>query len=47
MQKYRAGIIGLGTMGMLLNMEHRRIGFWKPEDAIRPTSELNLSLIHI
>jgi len=42
MQKYRAGIIGLGTMGMLLNMEHRRIGFWKPEDAIRPTSELNI-----
>ena len=42
MQKYRAGIIGLGTMGMLLNMEHRRIGFWKPEDAIRPTSELDI-----
>ena len=42
MKKYRAGIIGLGTMGMLLNMEHRRIGFWKPEDAIRPTSELNI-----
>jgi hypothetical protein len=42
MRKYRAGIIGLGTMGMLLNMEHRRIGFWKPEDAIRPTSDLNI-----
>jgi len=42
MKKYRAGIIGLGTMGMLLNMEHRRIGFWKPEDAIRPTSELDI-----
>ena len=42
MRKYRAGIIGLGTMGMLLNMEHRRMGFWKPEDAIRPTSDLNI-----
>jgi hypothetical protein len=42
MKKYRAGIIGLGTMGMLLNMEHRRIGFWKPEDAVRPTSELDI-----
>ena len=38
----KIGFIGLGTMGMLLNMEHRRIGFWKPEDAIRPTSELDI-----
>ena len=42
MKKYRAGIIGLGYTGMIGSMLARRVGFWKPEDAIRPTSELNI-----
>ena len=42
MKKYRAGIIGLGYTGMIGSMQARRIGFWKPEDAIRPTSELDI-----
>ena len=42
MKKYRAGIIGLGYTGMIGSMQARRVGFWKPEDAIRPTSELDI-----
>lgn len=42
MRKYRAGIIGLGYIGMIGSMQARRVGFWKPEDAIRPTSELDV-----
>ena len=38
MKKYRAGIIGLGYTGMIGSMQARRVGFWKPEDAIMPTS---------
>ena len=42
MKKYRAGIIGLGYTGMIGSMQARRVGFWKPEDAVRPTSELDI-----
>ena len=42
MKKYRAGIIGLGYSGMLGSMQARRVGFWKPEDVVRPTSELDI-----
>ena len=54
MANYRAGVIGLGYMGMLNEMAAVRIGpkgetwpsggvaFWHPDDAVRPTSELDV-----
>ena len=42
MAKYRGGVIGLGYMGMLSAIGARRIGFWHPDDAVRPTSELDV-----
>ena len=41
MAKYRAGLIGLGWMGMLYDLAERT-GVWDVDDIDRPTPELNI-----
>ena len=42
MAKYRAGVIGLGWMGMLYDMAERIGDFFNIDDVDRPTPELNI-----
>ena len=41
MAKYRAGLIGLGWMGMLYDLA-QRTGVWDVDDIDRPTPELDI-----
>ena len=41
MAKYRAGVIGLGWMGMLYDMADRIGDFFNIDDVDRPTPELD------